>query len=223
MRGSILVIAPHPDDEVLGCGGAILRHIDHGDAVHVMVVTRGAPELFPSQQVKTVRDELRAAHEILGVKAVEYLDFPAPKLDTIAGHELADRIAQSIRSVRPDTVYLPHNGDLHTDHGIVFQAALVASRPINDCSVRRMLCYETLSETDWAPPFAGDAFIPTVFVDISKYLDRKLQAMECYRSQVKPAPASRSLQSLEALARLRGGTVGLGAAEAFALVREIVS
>jgi LmbE family N-acetylglucosaminyl deacetylase len=223
MSESILVIAPHPDDEVLGCGGAILRHIDRGDAVHVLVVTRGAPEVFPPQQVEVVKQELRAAHQVLGVTGVRFLDFPAPKLDTIAGCDLADKINQAIRSVRPDTVYLPHKGDLHADHGLVFQATLVAARPINDCTVRRLLCYETLSETDWAPPFGGDSFMPTVFVDISAFLDRKLQAMACYQSQVKPPPASRSLQSLEALARVRGGTVGVAAAEAFVLVRELVS
>jgi LmbE family N-acetylglucosaminyl deacetylase len=111
---------------------------------------------------------------------------------------------------------------MHADHRAVYQATMVATRPINSCPIRRLLCYEVLSETEWASPFGNDAFIPTVFVDISEYLDRKLKAVACYRSQLKQPPHSRSLQAIEALARLRGSTVSLQAAEAFMLVREIV-
>jgi len=201
----------------------MLRHMERGDRVHVLVVTRGMPEAYSPEQVLAVRKELVAAHQVLGVANVQFLDFPAPKLDLVACCDLADRISRVIRSLRPETVYLPHKGDLHSDHQQVFQATLVAARPVNGCSVRRLLCYETLSETDWAAPFGGDSFVATVFVDISAYLDRKLQAMACYESQLKPAPASRSLRSLEALAHLRGSTVGVEAAEAFALVREIIN
>ena len=219
---NVLIIAPHPDDEVLGCGGVMARHADQGDEVHVLVVTRGAPEIFPPEQIEDTRQELRAAHAVLGVSTVQFLDFPAPKLDTIPGHKLADAIAGVIRSLQPSIIYLPHRGDIHTDHQAVYQATLVAARPINGCSVRQLLCYETLSKTEWAAPFGDDAFIPTVFVDITDYLAQKLKAMDCYHSQLKQPPHSRSLKSIEALARLRGATVSLSAAEAFMLVRQIV-
>jgi LmbE family N-acetylglucosaminyl deacetylase len=219
---NILVVAPHPDDEVLGCGGIMARHASQGDEVHVLVVTRGIPELFPPEQIEEARQELRAAHQVLGVSSVQFLDFPAPMLDTIPGYQLASAIDKVIRSVQPGIVYSPHRGDMHADHRAVYQATMVATRPINSCPIRRLLCYEVLSETEWASPFGNDAFIPTVFVDISEYLDRKLEATACYRSQLKQPPHSRSLQAIEALARLRGSTVSLQAAEAFVLVREIV-
>src|SRR3989304_690202 len=222
MKNHILVVPTHPDDEVLGCGGVMARHAAQGHHVTVLVVTRGAPEIFPPEQVEEIRRELRAAHEILGVSSVHFLDFPAPRLDVVSGHELADPSGQIIRSFQPEVIYLPHRGDLHADHQAVYQATMVAGRPINGCPARKLLSYETLSETEWAPPLGDDAFIPTVFVDITDYLERKLQAMSCYRSQLKEPPHPRSLRAAEALARLRGSTVSLPAAESFMLVREII-
>jgi LmbE family N-acetylglucosaminyl deacetylase len=221
MGKSILVIAPHPDDEVLGCGGAIARHTDGGDDVHVVAVTRADPALYPDDDEAAFRQEVQAAHQLLGVASTIYLDFPAPRLDTIAGYQLADAIAQIIRQIQPHTLYLPHHGDLHSDHQRVYQAALVAARPINGCSVRQLLCYETLSETEWSPPRADSVFIPTVFIDIEPYLDTKLKAMACYHTELQAFPHPRSLEALAALARLRGATAGLVAAEAFATVRQI--
>lgn len=218
---NILVIATHPDDEVLGCGGVIARHVSHGDRVEVVVVTRGAPDLYSEDQVATLRKELHEAHSILGISVAHFLDFPAPKLDAVPLHELADSLSARMRDYRPDVVYLPHRGDLHSDHRAVFQSALVAARPIGSPSVRRLLSYETLSETEWAAPVGEDAFLPNVFIDITDFLEKKKQAMAAYRSQLKEFPHPRSLQSLESLARLRGGTAGFRAAEAFQLVREL--
>ncbi len=217
----VLVIAPHPDDEVLGCGGTIARHVQNGDEVHVVVVTRGIPELFPAEVIEGTRGELRRAHDMLGVSTTQFLDYPCPKTDTVPGCELADTIGRVIRSLAASVVYLPHRGDLHVDHRTVYLAGLVASRPVNGCPVRRLLSYETPSETEWAFPAGDDAFVPTVFVDISDQLEVKIRAMECYQSQLKPFPTLRSLEAIEALARWRGATVGLAAAEAFSLVREV--
>lgn len=218
----VLVIAPHQDDEVLGCGGVIARHVNAGDEVHLLVITRGIPEIFPPAQIEETRCELYTANKLLGVSGFHFLDFPAPGLDGVPRYKIADAISSVVRTQQPSLIYLPHRGDIHSDHRIVFDATLVATRPINEYPVRKLLCYETLSETEWAPPFGDDAFIPTVFVDISNYLECKLQAMACYRSQLKDPPHSRSLQSIQALARLRGGTVGVSAAEAFMLVRDII-
>lgn len=218
----VLVIAPHPDDEVLGCGGVMARHADHGDEVYVLVLTRAIPDVLAPEVVEQCRRELREAHELLGVSGVQLLDYPAPALESIPKRELADAIRQALLAFQPELVYLPHRGDIHNDHREVYYATLVAARPINNCPVRRLLCYETLSETEWAPPFGDDTFIPTVFVDISSYLDRKIEAMACYRTLLRTFPHPRSLQTIRALARWRGSTVGLPAAEAFVLVREIV-
>lgn len=217
----VLVIAPHPDDEVLGCGGVIARHADEGDEVHVLVVSRGIPEIFPPREIEHTRDELREAHRVLGVSGALFLDFPAPRLDTIPTHELADAISRVIEAIKPVVVHLPHGGDIHADHRAVYLAGLVAARPINGCSVKSVLCYETLSETEWATPRGDAAFTPTVFVDITYYLEAKVRALSCMGSQMKPPPHPRSLDVVEALARFRGGTAGLPAAEAFMLVREI--
>jgi N-acetylglucosamine malate deacetylase 1 len=221
MPRQILVIAAHPDDEVLGCGGTIARHVAEGDSVSVAVVTRGAPEVFPPSQVEQVRRELAAAHQVLDIPTVHFLDLPAPKLDTIPQYKIAGAIQELVQRVQPEIVYMPHHGDLHGDHRAVFHATLVATRPIQSWRVKRLLSYETLSETEWASPFADQVFIPTVFVDIHSYLDRKLRAMECYASQLKEPPHPRSLRGLTALAQLRGAAAGLDAAEAFCLVREI--
>jgi len=220
--GRVLVIAPHPDDEVLGCGGVIARHASLGDEVSVLIVTKGVPEIFPPDQVQLLREEVRAAHQLLRVPRVDFLDFPAPRLDTVPAQQLADAIAQVMQSISPEVVYLPHHGDLHADHRSVHHAALVATRPRNGTSIRKLVCYETLSETEWAPPVGDQVFAPNLFVDISAYLDTKLEAMRSYCSQLRDPPHPRSLRAIEALARLRGSTVGLFAAEAFMTIREIL-
>lgn len=219
---TVLVIAAHADDEVLGCGGVIARHVAHGDDVRVVVVTIGDLAVFSAKTMQRIRAELHAAHAVLGVKNVQFLDFPAPKLDTIPGHILADAIRTVTRELKPDVVYLPHRGDLHADHKAVFWATLVACRPCEEYVPPRMLCYETLSETEWGAPFGDEAFIPTVYIDVSDYLHVKLEAMKCYASQLKEEPHSRSLQAIEAQSHLRGAHAGLSAAEAFMLIREIV-
>ena len=217
----VLVIAPHPDDEVLGCGGVMARHVADGDEVHVVVVGRGVPEKFSDEAVAISRRELDAAHRVLGVSSVCYLDFPVPRLDAVPQHELADRLNELLQELRPTVIYVPHHGDIHADHRQVHYASLVAARPLAGCSVRRILAYETLSETEWAPAMPESAFCPTLFVDIRDYLAEKLEAMACYESKLQPPPHPRSLESIEALARLRGSTVHLHAAEAFLQVREI--
>lgn len=219
----ILVIAPHPDDEVLGCGGVIARHVAQGDRVQVLVVSRGAPDIFPPEVIEETRVELAAAHKLLGIENVHFLDFPAPRLDTLPGHVLADRLTRIVRDLQPSTVYAPHWGDLHSDHKAVYWATMVAARPNGSTHIARLLCYETLSETEWGTPPSGNAFVPDVFIDISDFLPAKLAAMACYRTQLKEHPNSRSLRSIEALATFRGSIVGVKAAEAFVLVREIVT
>jgi N-acetylglucosamine malate deacetylase 1 len=218
----VVVVAPHMDDEVLGCGGVMARHADEGAEVHVVIATRGIPELFLAELVARGRAELAAAHRVLGVSGVQFLDFPAPRLDTVPRHELADALARVFRELQPSVLYLPHHGDIHADHGHVYHAGLVAARPLANCPVRKILCYETLSETEWAPPIDGATFFPTVFVNIERQLQRKLDAMTCYESQLKQPPSPRSLECLKALAQLRGSTIHAHAAEAFELVREIV-
>jgi len=218
----VLVVAPHPDDEVLGCGGTMARHSVQGDRVYVLVVTRGIPEIFPPEEIERTRQELRRAHKMLGVTDTLFLDYPAPKLDTVPEYKLAEAISEVIHVLQPDILYIPHRGDIHVDHKAVYNAAMVASRPVDDMFIQRILCYETLSETEWGALSESSAFVPNVFIDITRFLNKKLEAMASYRSQLKNEPHPRSLRSIKALAYLRGGTVGVHAAEAFVLVREIL-
>ena len=219
--GKTLIVAPHPDDEVLGCGGTIARLADSGQDVHVAIVTRGYEPAFSSESVEQVRAELAEAHKILGVSQCHFLDLPAAALDTLAGAELNAAIGGLVAQIAPQTLFLPFVGDIHRDHQLIFTAGLVAARPRNRSVPRRVYAYETLSETNWAAPGVTEAFTPNVFFDVSQTIERKLRAFACFESQVKPFPDERSLKTIEALATVRGSTVYLPSAEAFVLLREI--
>lgn len=217
----VLAIAPHPDDEVLGCGGVLLKHSLEGDDVFVLIVTRGTPKLYKDEQVENVRLEAKAAHKVLGIKETSFLDFHAPELDITSQAEISRALSKYIYQKKIDCLYLPHRGDIHHDHAAVFNAGLVAARPVGSYSVKNIFAYETLSETEWAPPFGDDAFIPTHFVDISDTFTAKQEALSCFKSQVREFPNPRSLEAVEALAKFRGATVGVPKAEAFMTIRTI--
>jgi len=217
----VLVIAPHPDDEVLGVGGTIARHAAEGAEVTVLIATKGYPPAFDEDLVRRGRQEARCAHQLLGVHDTLFLDFPAAGLDSVPHSELNAGIGGVMARVRPDLLYVPFNGDLHRDHQRVFASALVAARPGHANTPRAIYAYETLSETNWNAPFVAPGFAPNVFTDISAHLEKKLAAMRAYASQVKQPPHERSVETLRALATLRGSTVGCAAAEAFVLVRQI--
>jgi LmbE family N-acetylglucosaminyl deacetylase len=216
-----MVIAPHPDDEVLGVGGAMARWSREGHSVRVLVVTRGRPPRYTHEEEARCRAEAEAAHGRLGVAASVYLDLPAAELDGLPHRELNGRVEETVQAWTPDELYIPFLGDVHLDHQLVFQSALVASRPCRAGWPRRIYAYETLSETNWNAPFLTPSFTPNHYVDITATLEAKLEAMALYRSQVRPAPHERSLQALRALATLRGATVGLAAAEAFIAIRTV--
>lgn len=217
----ILVIAPHPDDEVLGVGGTIANHTKMGDEVYLCVVTKAYTPDWSEEFIKNREKEVLKVNKILGIKKTYFLDFPTVKLDTIPQKELNEAISRVVNKVRPDTVYIPHRGDVNKDHRLVFETALVALRPKLGGAARKVLSYETLSETEWAAPPTEDVFTPNVYVDISDTLKTKLNAMSAYKSELKEYPHPRSLKSITALANKRGTEAGLKAAEAFMLVREI--
>lgn len=222
---NILIVAPHCDDEVLGCGAVMARYSAMEASVYVAIVTNGhigAPELFSKEGTERVRAEALQAHQILGVAKTYFLDFPAPRLDSVPAYKISLAINKIIKNHSIDTMYVPHRGDIHKDHGITYLASLVAARPINGCTVKKILAYETLSETEWAPPFGDDAFIPTEFVGISEFLNKKIAAFSCFGTQKKEFPHPRSLESIENLAKMRGATVGFDRAEAFMIIRNII-
>ena len=217
----VLVVAPHPDDEVLGVGGTIHRLAGEGHDVFVAIVTKGWEPLFSESQVRQVRAEAESANELLGVKALRFLDLPVTRLHAMAAHELNATFEALVAEVRPAWVFLPFPGDRHEDHRQVFDACQVGLRPGgNRPNVERVMCYETVSETHWSAPRIEPVFDPQLFVEVSDHLEAKVGAMRCYASQLKAAPDARSVEAVSALAAWRGSVVGMRAAEAFMLVRE---
>lgn len=216
-----LVIAPHPDDEVLGVGGTMAKLAERGAQVHVAIVTKGQPPRFTAEYVENVRQECEAAHRRLGVAQTHFLDLPAAELDRISHAELNQRIGWLVDQLAPDTLFIPFVGDIHLDHQLVFTSAMVASRPRHARVPVRILAYETLSETNWWAPGITPPFVPNIFIDIAGTLEAKLDAFAEFRSQVKAAPDERSREVIRALALVRGAAVYREAAEAFMLVRQV--
>lgn len=217
----VLVIAPHPDDEIIGVGGTIAKRASQGDEVYVCVVTKGQQPMFDPDLVEQGRAECRAADKILGVKETIFLDFPAVMLETVPRYLFNGKIAEVIQSINPDEVYIPHRGDMQLDHQMVVDATMVAVRPRGNTYPKRVYAYETLSETGWNIPNTVNEFIPTVYEDVTNYHEKKLEAMSVFQSQLGEFPAARSLGAIDSLAKYRGATVNVKAAEAFVLVREI--
>ena len=227
-RNQILVVAAHPDDEVLGCGGTIARHADSGDQVHVLIVAEGATSRLKSRDRKLVEDELlslaqaaQISGSILGAAGVELLDLPDNRLDSLDRLDLIQRIEERIRFYQPACVYVHHNGDVNVDHRRLHEAVVTACRPVPGNVVKRVLSYEVPSSTEWQPPGSAPAFQPNWFVDISDQWLRKREALAAYASEMRPWPHARSITAVEHLARWRGAQVGVEAAEAFCLLRHL--
>ena len=216
---NILVFAPHRDDEIIGVGGTILKRKAAGHHVTVCVVTaREGMELPDSTRI--IHEEMKQAHAYCHVD--EYIGFPfwANNLENFSRKDVNKAFFDAIVKSQPEEVYLPFWGDMQRDHQIVTDAAMVALREKYDHPVKRIYAYETLSETGINLPTENYAFIPNVFEDISDYLEDKKAALSFFKSQVHPFPDLRSLESVEALAKIRGATVNVKAAEAFMLIRE---
>jgi N-acetylglucosamine malate deacetylase 1 len=219
----VLVIAPHPDDEVLGCGGTIAKHVKNGDNVFLCVVTKAYAPEWPEEEITQRRKEVLKVNKILGIKKTYFLDLPTVKLDILPQKEINALISGTVNEVKPEILYIPNKGDVNSDHKIVFNAAMIAARPRGVSAVQRILSYETLSETEWSAPYQQDSFIPNIYIDITDTLKIKLKAMSGYKLELKDFPHPRSLETISAQAKLRGSTVGKNAAEAFMLIREIQS
>jgi LmbE family N-acetylglucosaminyl deacetylase len=214
------VIAPHPDDETLGCGGTIARFADQGTEVSVLIVSGHLPPLYDEQAFETTQREALAALKIMGVARSVFLRIPATLVRDVPVAELNGKINGFIREVAPDMVLLPYP-DRHIDHRIIFDACVVACRPVHAAAPKIVLAYETLSETHWNVPGIEPAFVPEFFVDTTDYMAKKKAALECYASQINNAP-SRSAEACTALAKFRGSQNGCGYAEAFKVVRIVL-
>ena len=224
----VLVVAAHPDDEVLGCGGTIARHADAGDQVQLLIVAEGATSRQQQRDRGEATEELsalaQAAHqagEILGAQGVELLDLPDNRLDSLDRLHLIKQIEERIERHQPQVVYVHHAGDVNVDHRRLHEAVVTACRPTPGHSVRRLLSFEVASSTEWQPPGSAPAFQPNWFVDISAQWPRKREALAAYASEMRPWPHARSIEAVEHLVRWRGAQVGVEAAEAFCLLRQL--
>jgi LmbE family N-acetylglucosaminyl deacetylase len=213
---SVLVIAAHPDDEILGPGGTLRRHAEDGDTVHAVIVCEGESIRYQGREVG-LADHAGKAAEIIGFASIELLGFRDQHLDTLALTDLVTPLEKKLRETSPQVVYTHFYGDLNRDHQIVAEAASVATRPL-ETYIEEVLGFETASSTEWSPV---QRFAPSHFVEISSTLDEKLRAMSCYPSEVRRSPHPRSLESLRSRASYWGSCVLVSAAEAFVVYRRI--
>ena len=226
--GNILVVAAHPDDEILGCGGTIARLVEEGNTVHVLIVAEGATsrrddrEDTSSREINKLRAAATKAAGILGAQAPHYAGLPDNRLDGQERLDIIKTIERVLEATRPSTVYTHHAGDLNVDHRRLHEAVLTACRPLPGSSVQSIFAFETVSSTEWSST-AFPPFVPNRFVDITGQLDKKIQALDQYDMEMRPYPHARSQENVVALARHRGASAGLHAAEAFMVVREIVA
>lgn len=216
----ILVIAPHPDDETLGCGGTLLKHATAGDSLYWIIVTKAYEPRWPKEVIERREQEIEQVSAAYGFEKRFRLTYPAARLDTVPLEELLKSINDIVAEVKPDWIYTVHTGDIHSDHRVVFEATMSAVKSFNK-GVQRLLSYETISSTDATPPAAATVFLPNVYCDITGFIERKLEIMSLYRGEVHPYPLPRALESIRALARVRGATVAAEYAEAFMLLREL--
>lgn len=217
----VLVISPHMDDEVLGCGGTIARHADQGDVVTVCVVcNRAYKREYDDDAIQAEKQNAFAAKAILGYHELLFLDLPDEQLYAHF-QALLTSIEPVVQQVCPEVAYLPHAGDLHQDHRTVAHAANIALRSISASFVRRILAYEIPSSTDQVFPGSAPAFAPNVYLDITNHLERKLAAMAAYQRESRPFPHPRSPEMQRAHAQRRGAQCGAEAAEAYMLLREL--
>ena len=220
----VLVISVHPDDETLGCGGTILKHREAGDSIYWLIVTQPYEPRTAASLVERKALEVERVTEAYGVKQCVKLGLPPAELDAQPYGELIEKIREVFSNIRPELVYLVHVGDAHTDHQVVFNATLAVLKPIymGDLGVRRVLSYETLSSTEAAAPGIARPFVPNILSDITPHIDRKIEIMNLYETEVHPDPLPRGPSAIRGLARYRGATRGVEYAEAFMLVRELI-
>ena len=218
----VLVISAHPDDEVIGAGGTIARHVDHGDVVCWCVVTQAYNPPWSKEYLETARQQVDKVQKVLGIQEIFFCGFPTVKLNTVPYMEISSALQGIVGQVQPEIVYTTPHNDINLDHRIVYECTLVATRPLPGCPVKRLLSYEIGPGSRQGLVSGGDGFVANVFVDISNYMDKKIEAMLCYKSELQEYPNPRSLKGLRMIAEERGLGVGLKAAEAFRLIRQII-
>ncbi len=218
----VIIISAHPDDEVLGAGGAILKHVENGDEVYWLVTTNITTSAgFSEERVQSRQKEIRQVEKELGFKKTFLLDYPTMDLSSSSVITMVPKISEVFNEVKPEIIYCVNRSDAHSDHRITFDAVMACTKSFRYPYVKKVLMYECLSETEFAPALFEKAFIPNYFVDISKFFKLKLEVMRIYQSELGDHPFPRSERNIGALATYRGASVGVEYAEAFQLIKFI--
>ncbi len=219
MKSRVLVIAVHPDDETLGCGGTLLKHKANEDEIHWLICTTiDKKHAYYEKREK----EIRNVSKLYEFDSVHNLRLKTMQVDEYSMSELVDKISKIINEIDPNIIYLPFKGDVHSDHRKIFEAAYSCTKSFRYPCIKKIYMMETLSETEFAPSTKEDSFIPNVFVDITDFFDKKIEIMEIFESEISEHPFPRSKRNLRALATLRGATCGCEYAESFVLLKEIL-
>ena len=217
----ILVVAPHPDDEVLGVGGSIKKFSKLGNKIHVLTLSGHLPPLYSKKDYDKTISEAKKAHKILGVNDSEFIDFPATFLNEKPTHVINNIILNKIKNFKHQIVFIPFP-DRNVDHKVIFESCMVATRPLGSGkSIEILAAYETLSETHWNAPYIEHNFVPNWNIDITKEINQKLKALNCFKSQIPPFPGSRSIEAIKALSIFRGTQSGFKFGESFIILRKI--
>ncbi|MDD5590230.1 MAG: PIG-L family deacetylase [Candidatus Portnoybacteria bacterium] len=221
MKNKILAVVAHPDDEVLGPGGALLKHAQAGDEVYCLILGQGAMARTGARlaAVKALRQVAKKAGKILGLKKMFFADFPDNRFDSVSLLDITKKVEEYLERLKPEIIYTHYGDDLNIDHRLAFQAVLTACRPCNENCPKEIYAFETLSSSEWQEPAL--AFQPNYFVDISDVFGKKTEALKAYASEIRPYPHPRSVEGLKILAQWRGLQSGLRLAEAFCQVRKI--
>ncbi|MEK7478401.1 MAG: PIG-L family deacetylase [Patescibacteria group bacterium] len=222
-KNKVLVVAAHPDDEVLGCGATIARHADEGDEVWVLILVEGVTSRIggskeeDNKELDALRGSAKKANEVLGVKRLILREFPDNKLDSVALLDVVQSIESVMSEFKPNIVYTHHHSDVNVDHRIIAEAVESAIRPMERSFVNRAFSFEIASSSEWNF-VKSDPFRPNVFINIENYINKKIMALKCYGSELRDFPHPRSIEYIEALAKVRGAQSGMRAAESFSLV-----
>jgi LmbE family N-acetylglucosaminyl deacetylase len=227
--GLVLIVAAHPDDEILGCGGIVARHAAAGDRVETLILAEGATARQQTRdtsggaaEINALRDAAWAAAKVLGSEPPQFASLPDNRMDSLTLLDIVKHVEATVERLQPRFVYTHHGGDLNVDHRLTHQAVITACRPLPGAPVRGIYSFETASSTEWGSTGIDPGFRPTRFVDISDFIALKLQALDCYEAEMRPFPHARSNEAIEARARVRGAEIGVFAAEAFEVIREIM-
>jgi LmbE family N-acetylglucosaminyl deacetylase len=219
---NVIVISAHPDDETLGAGGTILKHVANGDNIYWVIVTNVFENQgFTKERVESRQQEIREVEKLLGICKTFLLNYPTMTLSSSSLIKMVPEISSVFSEVQPEIVYCLNRSDAHSDHRVIFDAVMACTKSFRYPYIKQILMYECISETEFAPILAEKAFLPNYFVDITHFVDKKLDIMKIFESELGEHPFPRSLDNIKALAHFRGASVGVKYAEAFQLLKYI--